>query len=278
MKTMPIFVAEIGINHNGNIKNAKSLIALANNNDIKYVKFQKRDIDLVYGQQFLNSPRVSKWGSTQRDQKAGLEFSNEQYADIDEYCKMIGSSWFASPWDVNSVNFIADFKVPYIKISSASITDIELLKAVKETNIPVILSVGMSNKAEIDSALDIIGKQVEYILWCKSTYPTIDTDMNLSGILTLKELYGNTYKIGFSNHSPHIIYCVAAYIMGAEMIEFHVTLDRNSEGSDQIASIGPYGIECIVKHITKIHNGWGDGTISIAENEKAVMKKLRKVL
>lgn len=272
----PVIVAEIGINHNGSIEIAKSLIALAQNFGCDYVKFQKRTVELVYNKESLDSHRVSRWGTTQRDQKEGLEFGKEEYDEIDEYCKELGIGWFASAWDYKSVEFLAHYNVPYMKIASACITDFDLLNSIKHSNIPVIMSTGMSTKEQIDKALDYLGSQVEYLLHCTSSYPTTDEDMNMKGLLTLKEIYGGGYKIGFSNHSMKIIYTVQAYVMGAELLEYHITLDRNMDGSDHAASIGPTGLDRIIKHINSIHAGWGDGEIRCLESEIPVMKKLRK--
>jgi len=273
----PKIVAEIGINHNGDLKIAKSLIALAKNSSCDYVKFQKRTIDLVYSKNYLKMSRISKWGTTQGEQKQGLEFGEKEYNSIDKYCKQLDIPWFASPWDYKSVDFLAQYNIPYFKIASACITDFGLLKRVKSfKRIPVVLSTGMSTKRQVDKALEYLGNQVEYLLHCVSTYPTPDEDMNMRCLWTLKKTYGNRFKIGFSNHSAKIIYSVQAYIMGAEMLEFHITLDRSMDGTDHAASIGPKGLDRIMKHINSINAGWGDGKIKYMESEIPVMKKLRK--
>ncbi len=233
----PIVVAEIGINHNGSLEVAKSLIALAVNFGCNYVKFQKRTVELVYPRELLDSRRVSRWGTTQREQKEGLEFGKKDYDKIDEYCRELGIGWFASPWDCMSVEFLMQYDLPYIKVASVGITDDALLESIKMTGKPIIMSTGMSSKEQVDRALDYLGNQVEYLLLCTSSYPTPDEDMNMKGLWTLKELYGDRCKIGFSNHSAKVIYTVQAYVMGAEMLEFHITLDRNMEGSDQAASV-----------------------------------------
>lgn len=272
----PIVVAEVGINHNGDLEIVKSLIAMGKNFGANYVKFQKRTVELAYSKEYLDSHRVSRWGTTQREQKKGLEFGKEEYDEIDEYCKELSLGWFASAWDHKSVEFLAQYNVPYMKIASACITDFDLLNSVANSNIPVIMSTGMSTKEQIDKALDYLGNQVEYLLHCTSSYPTADEDMNMKGLLTLKEIYGGRYKIGFSNHSMKIIYTVQAYVMGAELLEFHITLDRNMDGSDHRSSIGPTGFDRIIKHINSIYAGWGDGEIRCLESEIPVMKKLRK--
>lgn len=215
-------VAEIGINHNGDIDLAKKLIDVAKIHGCQFVKFQKRDIDLVYSKEELDKPRESPWGTTNREQKEGLEFGAEEYEEIDLHCVTREIDWFASPWDIVSVNFLRMYDPPFMKVASASLTDLELLQSIKETNIPVILSTGMSTKEELDGAIDLLGAQVEYILACTSTYPTPDSEMNLKFIRTLIDQYPNQ-RIGFSNHSPGIMFMVAARAIGAEMLEFHMT-------------------------------------------------------
>lgn len=272
----PLITAEIGINANGSLDLAKQLIDQAVEAKCDYVKFQKREIDLVYSEKELNSYRESPWGTTFREQKQGLEFSKEQYQEIDRYCKERGIGWFASPWDVISLNFLADFNVPFIKIPSALNTNLNLIDAIKETKIPVIISTGMTSKEELDVVVDKLGDQLKFILSCTSTYPSKSEEMNLSRILTLKELYEDRYKIGFSNHHPGIAFIVAADVLGVEMIEYHCTLDRSMSGSDQASSIEPQGMKKINDYITALCNGWGDGKLGCIESEIPIMKKLRR--
>ena len=242
-----------------------------------YVKFQKRDIDLVYEKDFLDSPRKSQWGETQRDQKKGLEFYSGEYDCIDYFCGELEQRWFASIWDVNGVEFVSKYDNDYIKIPSACITDFELLEKVKATGIPVIMSVGMSDLPTIEKAVKYMEPTLEYLLWCKSSYPTPDKEMNMSAFNEIKSLYGKRCRVGFSNHSQKVIYCVQAALMGAEMIEFHVTLDRGMAGSDQKASISPVGLDRINRHIMSVCDGFGDGSVRVEDSEVAVLKKLRKV-
>ncbi len=274
MKT--IIVSEIGINHNGNMDIVKKLIDLSVEGGCQYVKFQKRDINLVYTKEELDKPRESPWGTTNRQQKEGLEFSYEQYKEIDEYCKTKNIKWFASPWDVNSVKFLEQFNVPFIKIASASITNKELLAEIKRTGIPVIISTGMSSLEEIESLVEYFGGQIKYILSCTSTYPTKPEDMNMSKIQTLQTLYGNDYKIGFSNHSSGLQFIFMAYCLGAEMIEYHITLDRTMYGSDQSASIESSGVLKIKNWLDDYEKSWGDGVIKCLPNEEPIKAKLRK--
>ncbi len=272
----PIIVHELGINCNGSLEIAKKLIDNAIETGADFVKFQKRTIDLVYSKEELDKSRESPWGTTTRQQKEGLEFNKEQYQEIDNYCKSKGISWFASPWDTESLKFLVDFDIPYIKIPSALNTNLNLLNSIKETKIPVIISTGMTSKEELDSVISILEDQIKFILSCTSTYPSKDEEMNLKRILTLKEIYGDRFRIGFSNHHPGITYIIASAALGAEMIEFHTTLDRSMYGSDQAASIEKTGCRAIQSHINSIVNGWGDGKIGCIDSEVPIMKKLRK--
>jgi len=268
--------AEVGINANGDINLAKKLIDVASLAGCDAVKFQKRTVEAVYTPEQLDVPRKSPWGKTNREQKYGLEFGISDYREIDEYCELKGIEWFASPWDVRSAYFLDMFFSKYIKIASASITDFELLEAVMSTGKDIIISTGMSTKEELDNALKIVGKNVKYILACTSTYPTVPDEMNLNFIKTLKEQYPQ-YKIGFSNHSPGIMFMVAAAALGAEMIEFHITLDRAMYGSDQAASIETGGVMSLCKHIRNIEKGMGTGDWTVFESEEKVKKSLRRV-
>lgn len=270
-----ITVAEIGINHNGDLKIAKELIKCATQSGCDYVKFQKRDINLVYTEEELNKPRESPWGTTTRQQKMGLEFTEQDYNEIDKYCKDLNIGWFASPWDCNSVDFLMKYDMPYFKIASALITDFELLSKLKSTNKPLIISTGMSTKGEIQKAVDFLGTNLQYILACRSTYPTPTADMNLNFINTLKVEFPEK-KIGFSNHHPGILFAVASTLLGAEMVEFHITLDRSMYGSDQSASIELPGMVKIIDYIKDLQSGLGTGEWGISEKEIEVKKKLRK--
>lgn len=270
-----ITVAEIGINHNGDLTTAFKLIEEAKQAGCDFVKFQKRTVEAVYTKEELDKPRQSPWGITNRDQKNGLEFSYQRYCDIDKYCQVNDVPWFASPWDIESVEFLTLFKQPYIKLASAMMTDYDIISAIKETRIPVIVSTGMTTKEELGGVLKVLGKQVEYILACTSTYPTAPEEMNLNFITTLKNEYPN-YKIGFSNHSPGILFMAAAAALGAEMIEFHITLDRTMYGSDQAASIEPEGVRKICKYIHNLEVALGTGDWTVFPSEEPIKKKLRK--
>jgi len=267
-------IAEIGINHNGDLTIVKQLMDTAKAAGCWGVKFQKRTVEAVYTEEELDRPRESPWGTTNREQKMGLEFGSFEYGLIDDYARSINLRWFASPWDSEAVGFLADYTPEYMKVASASLTDMAILEEIKFYGSRVILSVGMSTKKELDIVLDYLEDQVEYILACTSTYPTKDEEMNLNHILTLKKEYP-TYKIGFSNHSPGIIHMCVACALGAEMLEFHVTLDRAMYGSDQAASIEVPGILKLSKHVKNIGLAMGTGEWTIFPSEEAIKAKLR---
>lgn len=270
-----IIVAEIGINHNGDLKLTKQLIDVAASAGCQYVKFQKRCIELVYTREELSTPRESPWGKTNGDQKRGLEFNMMEYREIDAYCKDKGIGWFASPWDVVSIDDMARFDPPFLKVPSALITNMDYLDKINATKIPVILSTGMSTFAQVDDAMTFLGTQVEYILHCTSTYPSRADEQDLKVIGWLKETYPN-YKIGFSNHSPGLTFMLAAVALGAEMIELHITRDRSMYGSDQSASIEPEGLHKLTKHIRSLEEAMGDGIKKVHDREYPIMSKLRR--
>ena len=272
-------VAEIGINHNGDIKIAKQLIDVAVLGGCQYVKFQKRTIEDVYTKEDLDKYRESPWGTTNREQKYGLEFGKKEYDEINTYCKDKGIEWFGSPWDTKSVDFLMQYDPKYIKIASAMLTNDILIKkimtATKNTSTKIILACGMTDKQELDNCLSLIGSSTEYILSCTSSYPTPVKDLNMNRIKTLQQEYGTRYKIGFSNHSAGIQFIYAAGVMGAEMLEFHITLDRAMYGSDQSASIEPAGVLKIGQYVRDFENSLGDGFLGCQKSEIPIRKKLR---
>jgi N-acetylneuraminate synthase len=270
-----MIVAELGINANGDIDIAKKMIKNAKEAGCDFVKFQKRTIDVVYSKEELDKPRESPWGSTTREQKEGLEFNREEYDEIDRYCEEIGIKWFASPWDIQSVKFLEKYNCPYIKIPSALITDIDLLEEIRITKIPVIMSTGMSTQEEVRKATKYLGSQIEYLLACTSTYPTVDEEVNLRFITTLKKEYPH-YRIGFSNHSPSAFFVSASAALGSEMIEFHYTLDRAMYGSDQAASIETGGMKRVVAYVRGIQRVLGTGEWTVFPSEEKIKQKLRK--
>lgn len=240
-----------------------------------FVKFQKRDIDLVYSREELDKPRESPWGTTTRQQKEGLEFGLEEHCEIDEYCK--GKiKWFASPWDLKSIEFLDRFTLPFIKVPSALLTDKEYLEACREISNKIILSTGMSTPGQIDNAINVLGRDHIYCLMhCTSTYPTAPKEINIEYIPVLKRLYPEL-KIGFSNHYSGLMAMVMAITYGAEMVEFHITLDRTMYGSDQAASIEPQGVFKLMEYIRLIEQMRGDGIKRIYDSELPIIDKLRK--
>lgn len=271
MKTY--LIAEIGINHNGDIDLARELISIAKDNGCKAVKFQKRDIETVYSKEELDSFRDSPWGKTFRDQKEGLEFTIEQYKELENFSKSLELDFIVSCWDINSLELIEkNCNVSYHKIASAMITDKEFLERINETGKPVIISTGMSTPDEIDRSLSLL-KNVSYILACTSTYPTKEEETNLLYIRTLKEKYPK-YKIGFSNHSNGILSSLSSIALGAECLEFHITKDRTMYGSDQASSIENVGK--LISGIRKIEIMLGDGIKKVYDSEKPIIEKLRK--
>lgn len=268
-------VAEIGINHNGDLDTARKLISAGLLAGCDAVKFQKRTVDVVYTPQELAQPRPNPFGPTNGDLKRGLEFGSEQYRAIDEYCRLHNILWFASCWDEASVDFIEQFDPPCYKIASASLTDDNLLRHHKKYGRPIILSTGMSTIEQIDHAVEIFGTDNLVLMHATSTYPSQLEELNLQAISTLRERYG--VPIGYSGHEVGLPTSVAAAVMGACMIERHITLDRAMWGSDQAASVEPQGFAKLTRDIRAIEKAMGDGVKRVYESEVPVMKKLRRV-
>jgi len=268
-------VAEIGINHNGDVEIAKRLIDAAIDTGCNAVKFQKRTVDIVYTAEELTRPRENPFGPTNGDLKYALELELEDYQEIDSYCRQKGIVWFASCWDEASVDFINQFNVPCYKISSATLTDSNLLRHHRSKKKPIILATGMSTVEQIDRAVDILGKDDLIILHSTSTYPANYDELNLKVINVFK----NRYKVpvGYSGHETGIATSVAAVALGACMVERHITLDRAMWGSDQAASLAPSGFEQLVRDIRLVESSMGDGVKRIYEREIPVLKKLRRV-
>lgn len=268
-------IAEIGINHNGNIELAKKLIETAVIAGCDAVKFQKRTVDVVYTKEELAMPRPSCFGETNGDLKRGLEFGYEEYAQIDAHCKKMNILWFASCWDEASVDFIDQFDPPCYKISSASLTDEELLKYTKSKGKPILLSTGMSTLEEIDRAVEILGDDDLILYHCTSTYPTDDSELNLKTIQTLKDRYD--CPIGYSGHEKGVMPSVLAVAYGAASVERHITMDRTLWGSDHAASLEPPGLFRMVRDIKLVPKVSGNGQKVVYESEKPIIKKLRRV-
>ncbi len=276
MNEKHVFItAEIGINHNGDLNLAKKLIDLAYVAGCDAVKFQKRTIDKVYTKEFLDGPRQSPWGTTQREQKEGLEFGKAEYDIIDAYCKEKGLFWYASAWDVDSQIFLRQYDLKYNKIASAMLVNDELLECVASEGRYTFIATGMSTMDEVEHAVEIFrrhGCPFE-LLHCNSTYPMPAEDANLKVIHTLAEKFG--CKVGYSGHEDGLLVSECAVAAGATSIERHVTLDRKMYGSDQKASVEPAGLCELVKNIRTIEKLMGDGEKTLSEAEIEVKKKLR---
>ena len=264
--------AEIGINANGSVDIAKKLIGVAVIAGCNAVKFQKRTIDVVYTKEELERPRESPFGKTNGDLKRGLEFNETEYGLIDMYCKEKGITWFASPWDVESVKFLEGFDVPVYKVASPCITDDDLIDAIREKMKPVIVSTGMSNQDQVSFVYERFPNIV--LLATTSTYPCKLEELNLNKIKTLKSKYG--CPVGYSNHFPGLWMSLCAVALGACVLEVHITLDRSMVGSDQSSSIEPAGLIKLVQEIRDFEKAKGDGKIGLIESEKPIMEKLRR--
>ena len=271
-------VAEIGINHNGDMSICKELIDIASESGCNAVKFQKRDINKVYTQDFLNSYRESPWGTTQRDQKSGLEFDLNEYKEINQYCKEKGIEWFASAWDLNSQKFLQQFDCKYNKIASAMIVYEDLLRMVAEEGKHTFISTGMTTYCDIQKAVDIFRKEncPFELMYTVSTYPMKDENANLKMINTLREKY--KCDIGYSGHEVGLSVSYAAAALDITSLERHITMDRSMYGSDQSASIEPAGFRQLVGAVRKIEKAMGDGIKRPIEAEVSIAKNLRQHL
>lgn len=268
-------IAEIGINHNGDLDLAKRLISVAVAAGCDAVKFQKRSVDVVYTPEELAKPRESPFGETNGDLKRGLEFGFEAYQEIDRYCREVKMPWFASCWDEASVDVIARFDVPCFKIASASLTDEHLLRHTRATGKPIVLSTGMSTLDEIDRAVEILGRENLVLLHSCSTYPAYYEELNLRVIETMQDRY--QLPVGYSGHETGLPSSVAAVALGACMLERHITLDRSMWGSDHAASLEPNGITKLVSYTRLVEKSMGDREKRVLEREYPIIKKLRRV-
>ena len=269
-------IGEIGINHNGDLDIAKKLIDLSKEVGADAVKFQKRTIDKVYSKETLDGLRDSPWGTTQREQKEGLEFGQEDYKEIDEYCKSKKIEWFASAWDLESQDFLNQFNCKYNKIASAMIVYKELLEKVAAEKKHTFISTGMANLDDIDSAIEIFRNMdcPFELMHTVSTYPMKDGHANLKMIETLKDRY--KCDVGYSGHETGVAISVAACALGISSLERHITLDRSMYGSDQSASLEPQGWRNLLGSIRKIPLAMGDGVKRILDEEIPIAKKLRE--
>jgi N-acetylneuraminate synthase len=272
-------IAEIGINHNGDIDIAKKLIESARHAGCDAVKFQKRTIDVVYTKEDLDRTRESPWGTTNREQKEGLEFGKEEYDEIDRYCKEKGIEWFASAWDIESQNFLRQYDLKYNKVASAMLTHRELLETIAEEGRHTFISTGMSTVTQVQKAVKIFkDKKCPFeLMYCNSTYPMPLEEANLNAMKAMKKTFGESVNVGYSGHETGLIVSCAAAALGASSIERHITLDRTMYGSDQSASVESGGLRRLVDYIRSIENAMGSGFKHVSEKEKQIAKKLRRV-
>jgi len=279
-KNNPVYIiAEIGINHNGDLDIAKKLIDIAKVAGCDAVKFQKRNPDVCVPEHQKSVERDTPWGRmTYLDYKYKVEFGKKEYDIIDAYCKEREIDWSASPWDIDSLNFLNTYSLPFIKIPSALLTDIELIKLSAKTNKKIIISTGMSTIDEIDKSVNAI-KQVNpncdlAVLHCNSSYPAPNEDLNLNCIQTLKEKYKCT--VGYSGHEFGLTTTIASVCMGAKIIERHITLDRTMWGTDQMCSVEPQGLIKLVRGVKELSLALGDGVKTVTALEQKIKDKLRK--
>ncbi len=272
-----IVIAEIGINHNGDINIAKKLIDGAVFSGADAVKFQKRTVEKVYSKEELDKPRESPWGTTNRDQKLGLEFGGKEYDEIDSYCKSKGIEWFASAWDIDSQKFLKKYNSKYNKIASAMLTDKQILEEVAKEKKYTFIGTGMSTMEEIEKAVAVFKKYdcPFELMHCNSMYPMPDNQANLKVIPALRDKF--KCKVGYSGHEVGLIVTCAAVCLGATSVERHITLDRAMYGSDQAASIEVMGFYRLINYIKTIEKACGDGVKKVTPEEENIKKKLRKV-
>ena len=272
----PYLIAEIGINHNGDVKITKQLIKNAKDCGFDSVKFQKRTINIVYDEKTLDTLRESPWGKTTREQKLGLEFEKPEYDEIDKYCKELNIDWFASAWDIKSLKFLENYNLKYHKIASAMIVDHKFLNEVAKTHKHTFISTGMSTKEDIDNAVNIFKKNdcSFELMHCVSTYPMKIEDANLITINQLKNEYN--CNVGYSGHENGVVVSLAATMLGITSLERHITLDRTMYGSDQSASLELSGMQNLTSSINKLLLSLGEPSLGkIIDEEIPIAKKLR---
>ena len=272
----PIMIAEIGINHNGSLDIARQLIDMASEVGCDFVKFQKRTIDIVYTPEQLAQPRESPWGSTQREQKEGLEFNEQEYDEIDAYCKSKSIGWFASAWDIESLKFLRKYDLPYNKVASAMLTHLPFIEEVAREGKPTFVSTGMSTYEQIDAAVAVFARHdcPIVLMHSVSEYPAPVERLNLLAINSLWQRYG--LPVGYSGHETVMANVVNfATLLGAVALERHITLDRAMYGTDQSASLERTGLKKMVTYVNFLPLILGDGVKRVTEEEAKVAKKLR---
>ena len=272
---MSVFIiGEIGINHNGDINIAKQLIDSAVDAGLDAVKFQKRTVDLVYSPEELDKPRESPFGTTNRDQKLGLEFVTSEYDEIDRYCKAKGIDWFASAWDIESQRFLRQYDFTYNKVASPMLRVIPLLREIASEGRYTFISTGMSTKEEIDTAVDIFTQyDCDFeLMHCNSSYPMENEEANLNAMQTLRDEYN--CNVGYSGHERGLQITLAAVALGATSVERHITLDRSMYGSDQSSSVSMSGMSKLVRDIRVVSSALGDGKKKLWDSEIAARDKL----
>ncbi|MEI3844451.1 MULTISPECIES: N-acetylneuraminate synthase family protein [unclassified Microbacterium] len=274
----PVYViAEIGLNHNGDVELAKKLIDVAAAAGADAVKFQKRTPEIATPEHMRDTLRETPWGTmTYLDYRRRVEFGRDEYIEIGDHATLAGLHWFASPWDVPSVRFLEELGVVAHKVASASLTDLELLAALRDTGKPVILSTGMSTIPQIDRALEMLGTDRLILMHATSTYPMEPEEANLKVIPALRDRYAGV-PVGYSGHERGLQISLAAVALGAVAVERHITLDRAMWGSDHAASLEPTGLERLVRDIRVIETALGDGVKRVFPGEHAPMAKLRRV-
>ena len=270
-----VVVAELGLNHNGDLGTAIQMIDKAVWAGADMVKFQKRTIRTVFTDEYLQGPKESPFGTTMGEYKYGVELSEDDYGVIDAYCRSIYMPWFASCWDEEAVDMISRYNPPCYKVASASLTDDALLRHTRSKGQPIILSTGMSTMGEIQHAVDVLGEEDLVLMHCTSTYPSVPEELSLRCITTYQGMFN--CPIGYSGHEYGIPTTVAAVALGASIVERHLTLDRNAWGSDQVASVEPVGFEILIRHIRGVESSLGDGRKVVYDSELPIRTKLRRI-
>ena len=281
----PLLVGEVGINHNGDIKIAKQLIDVCSMYGWHFVKFQTRTVDVVYTKEQLDTPRESPWGTTNREQKNGLELSYDEYIEIDDYCKQKEIKWTSSPWDLKAAKFLSRFNLPFIKIASACTTDRELLEYVTQLNIPIVISTGGLSRLRLSVVVAFLKARMAkdmplIILYCVPQYPCPVEAINLNAIDFLRAFEDHRTRIGYSGHELGILVASLAASKNVCMIEKHITMDRAMYGSDQSASLEPEGMRRVVRDIKVVKQVFGDVNLSdlaVTDKDAEIMYKLRRV-